>query len=250
MAKMEGRGMRQHIDTIPVWDAYKSGAECPLCELERKNEAAYVENFLGGSVMEPDTRVEVNQKGFCADHFRLLMGAGNKLGVALLAHTHLKETMEAVPGRGKRAPAGPLARLFPGGNRGAARNGAPRCVLCERLNVTMERYVLTLFHLWKSDPEFKRAFDASKGFCLPHYARVTGDAERHLSPALAAQFTADAARIQEENLTRLESELHWFTLKFDYRNADKPWGDSQDAVERTLLKLRGYRTGVEKTRLD
>ena len=33
------------------------------------------------------------------------------------------------------------------------------------------------------------------------------------------------------------------TLKFDYRNKDKPWGNSQDAVERAINKLRGKCVG-------
>lgn len=57
--------MREHLDTMPIWEAYRAGCECPLCEIRQKNEAMYIDNFLGASVMEPDTRVEVNQKGFC-----------------------------------------------------------------------------------------------------------------------------------------------------------------------------------------
>ena len=30
--------MSRHIDTIPVWDAYKTDCECPLCALMKKNE--------------------------------------------------------------------------------------------------------------------------------------------------------------------------------------------------------------------
>jgi hypothetical protein len=28
--------------------------------------------------------------------------------------------------------------------------------------------------------------------------------------------------LQRRNMERVEKELEWFTLKFDYRNADKP----------------------------
>ena len=45
--------MRYHIDTIPVWDAVKTGGECPLCILRRQAERTDVDRFLGGSVMEP-----------------------------------------------------------------------------------------------------------------------------------------------------------------------------------------------------
>lgn len=86
--------MRYHIDTIPVWDALKQQGECPLCALRRSIEAADVDRFLGGSVMEPDTRVRVNEKGFCQRHHVLLYAQQNRLGHALMTHTHLKETAE------------------------------------------------------------------------------------------------------------------------------------------------------------
>ena len=64
--------MRYHIDTIPVWDAMKLGGECPLCALRRKVELMDVDRYLGASVMEPDTRIQVNEKGFCQRHHKML----------------------------------------------------------------------------------------------------------------------------------------------------------------------------------
>ena len=52
-------------------------------------------------------------------------------------------------------------------------------------------------------------------------------------------FRAAVAAVELPNLKRIEGELEWFTLKFDYRNQDKPWGDSRDAVERSINKLQG-----------
>ena len=43
----------------------KLDGECLLCALERKTELGEAERYLGASVMEPDTRVQVNTKGFC-----------------------------------------------------------------------------------------------------------------------------------------------------------------------------------------
>ena len=41
------------------------------------------------------------------------------------------------------------------------------------------------------------------------------------------------------SLAQDEKDLEWFTLKFDYRNQDKPWGNSRNALERTVNRLRG-----------
>ena len=64
--------MRYHIDTIPVWDAMKLNGECLMCALERKTELGEAERYLGASVMEPDVRVKVNDKGFCRKHHAML----------------------------------------------------------------------------------------------------------------------------------------------------------------------------------
>ena len=34
--------MKEHIDTIPVNDAFNSGDECPFCYLERKAEQSTI----------------------------------------------------------------------------------------------------------------------------------------------------------------------------------------------------------------
>ncbi|GHU83026.1 hypothetical protein FACS1894196_2270 [Clostridia bacterium] len=220
--------MRYHIDTIPVWDAYRRDTECPLCDLRAATEQGYLEDFLGASVMEPSVRIEVNAKGFCAGHFARMLGMKNRLGLALMTHTHLKQTLQSID----KAPASPKRRAAPEPER-------ETCILCERLNFTMERYLYTVCHLWKTDAEFQKTFVASKGLCLPHYRQLLAMAAREMDARAAAAFTDALARVQRENMARIEKELEWFTLKFDYRNADKPWGTSKDAPERAIEKLRG-----------
>lgn len=225
--------MKQHIDTAPIWVAYKENGECPLCSIERDSERGYVGNFLGGSVMEPAVRIEVNEKGFCAAHFRMLYGAGNRLGVALMAHTYLKSTIERL----KRTDA-PKARLFARGGESPGASLTDSCILCDRLNAVMARYEDTLIHMWAHEAAFEEAFESSKGLCVKHYEHLLARAPGELSGKQLAQFVAALKRVTLENLSRVEQDLEWFTLKFDYRNQDKPWGNSRDAVERALNKLR------------
>ena len=76
--------MRYHIDTIPVWDAAKIDGECLLCALQRRVELQQIEYSLGASVMEPDVRIQVNKKGFCQHHQRMLFkGEVRALGETL-----------------------------------------------------------------------------------------------------------------------------------------------------------------------
>ena len=65
-----------------------------------------------------------------------------------------------------------------------------------------------------------------------------------------ADFAATLQKLMEENLSRVEKDLEWFTLKFDYRNADKPWNNSRDALERAVTKLRGWCVGAEPNPKD
>lgn len=244
--------MRQHIDTIPVWDAYKSDCECALCSIFKKSEEEYVENFLGASVMEPSRRVEVNDKGFCHKHFKLMFEAGNRLGLALMTDTYMKETIKKLQENAKKALDAAHTEAKKNVLMRVARKNADiqsaagetleiarRCVMCERLESVMERYIYTLLYMWKHETDFRKAFAASKGMCLEHYGRTLSMAQELLSGRELEEFVDVLTKIELENLDRVEKDLEWFTLKFDYRNKDKPWGNSQDAVERSINKMRG-----------
>ena len=251
--------MRYHIDTIPVWDALKLDGECPLCALRRQVERSEVERFLGGSVMEPDVRIQVNAKGFCPRHHALLYAQQNRLGHALMTHTHMRETRQAAEkildaaeqgAQGKDAPL--LKRAIGKGGQDAltaaadaldARTGT--CILCERLDGHMNRYAYTLLHLFTHDASFREAFEHGKGVCLRDAALLLRMAASELRGKDQAAFAACIHRLTADNMKRVEDELEWFTLKFDYRNADKPWNNSRDALERAVTKLRGWCLGAE-----
>nr|MDD6335283.1 DUF6062 family protein [bacterium] len=250
--------MRYHLDTIPVWDAYKEKAPCPLCRLMDRAEKSYVDNFLGGSVMEPDVRIEVNQKGFCRHHFGLLYAQRNRLGVALMAHTHLGETLKDLDKRLDGA-LGAVRRgvgLFDSGVLAKAnKNGAlpqalnrlkeatadpgKTCIICERLEETLGRYVYTLMCMYENESDFRKAFAESSGFCLPHFAIVLDRAPQHLHGRRLEDFLTTLITIEKAHLHRLSDELYGYTQQFDYVNAGKDFSASRDAVPRTLNALRG-----------
>lgn len=235
--------MKEHIDTIPLWDAFRQDCECPLCRLRSRNEANYREYFMGASVMEPNVRVETKKKGFCARHYGQMFRMSNRLGLALTTQTYLRDVIARVEADAKAREAAPKkAGLFGKKPAAAQPDGlegiADTCILCERLDTTMARYTETLFEVWKREKEFRALFSACKGFCLAHYALLLKEAPNRLSGQEQTDFISAAVKAEREALSRIDKELEWFTLKFDYRNADKPWGTSEDAVERTLDKLR------------
>lgn len=222
--------MRQHLDTAPVLEKMRAGGECPLCALKLENEASYAEYFLGGSVMEVSTRQEVNEKGFCAKHLKMLFDRNNRLGLALLESSHLKETVKRLKAR-------------PNVKRGLFQKRAeapkPSCALCDRLEATMRRYALTVAALWEMEKDFRPLIQNGKGFCLPHYEMIREEAHGALSGKALEEFVAALDGAELKNLERIISEVDWFAQKHDYRNADAPWGESRDSVERCMKKLRG-----------
>ena len=247
-----------HLDTIPVWDAFHANGECPICDMEKKLENQYLDGALGGSVMEPDARIEVNEKGFCANHLRKLYAQPHRLGLALMMHTHMRKMNEeavkleeavcnAVLREQSKNPlkrggdqilqkteyAKPVQELL--ANHSTHQES---CRICEQIAQNMERYYFTIFHLYKKDQQFAEYYQHGKGFCYKHYAELLGRAMKELHGEKQRQFLLDTIRMQQENRERLDKELEWFTLKFDYRNGDKPWGNSRDAVERAVNKVR------------
>ncbi len=251
--------MKYHIDTIPVWDAVKADGECPLCDIHRNKEEALVDSVLGGAVMEPDRRIETNREGFCPRHHRMLHEKQSRLAHALMSHTHLKDVLgdafdaqrhlqEAVAREqkktiGRRAAA---VLLRKGDASGAAREAAriirargKTCHMCRRMDETMKRYTASYVYLWEKEREFQEAVCASKGLCLEHYADVLDMAAELLSGEQLMALLERLPDVEMRKLEKIEKDLERFTQKFDYRNADKPWGESRDALERTMSALRG-----------
>lgn len=236
--------MQYHLDTIPVWEAMEKDSPCPLCALYKKCEETEIDRSLGGSVMEPDARIRVNERGICAKHHQQLFAMKNRLGHALLTDSHSKELLKKLQ---------ELDKLIPTAKKGLFAKKEDSlmqladmldkmgtgCVICEDIDMHMQRYFYTFIHLWKTDTAFRDKWESSKGVCLPHAAALLRHAHKHLGAAQHEAFAKSLLGLLRENLSEDEKDLEWFTLKFDYRNQDKPWGNSRNALERTINRLRG-----------
>lgn len=244
--------MQYHLDTIPVWEAMELNGDCPLCAIRRKTELTQLDRALGGSVMDPDTRIRVNEKGICPRHQQALFGMNNRLGQALMMDSHLMELIaKADKLRADFAPAG-KAGLFARKNTDATdalihalRDMSEGCVICDEIELHMGRYLYTFVHLLKTDKKFWDKWVASRGVCLPHAAELLACAKQHLNQQKLDELTQSVLEHLSDQLKLNQEDLHWFTLKFDYRNAEKPWGNSRNALERSVNHLRGWCLGDE-----
>lgn len=254
--------MKEKIYTIPVTEAFEQDSECPLCLLHSKLEEEYTDYYLGPALMEPDSRIDTNKKGFCRRHFELLYNRQeNRLGLALETHTHLKEKIDEIKklskeilkeANGKNTSGsiiGTLSGRFGSKSQSISpataaltamlTNMEKSCTICSRLEYTMDRYLDVIMYLWSKEASFRKVFDEKKGFCLIHLNMLISAAEKYLNPAESRKFLKLLMQQQIEHLERIEQELEWFTKKFDYRNNDAPWGNSKDALPRSIQKLKG-----------
>lgn len=244
--------MQYHLDTIPVWEAMELKGECPLCALERKTEREEVERTLGASVMEPDVRIRFNERGACRRHQQMLFAQQNRLGHALMMDSHVIEKLKALQKLQKQAQALAEAKnsLFSKSSSiqpviDQLQLMETHCVVCEAIDTHMARYRYTFLHLWKTSSDFRTAWQASNGICLPHLTALLQDARHGLSTAQQNAFAAEALEKLVTRLANDEKDLDWFTRKFDYRNQALPWGESKTATERAVNRLRGWCVGEE-----
>lgn len=233
--------MDEQLYSIPVNDAFGRDLECPICEMYERLQENAIDFTMGPSYMEDDVRMETNRTGFCGEHVKMLYAQQNRLGLALMLHTHMQEVIkqtEKLQKKGRTAGGG-LFKKSAGKSPVAAymETVGNSCYICDRIESTFMRYIDTVFYLYKRDSAFQEKFKKSKGFCNSHYGLLYEAAPRYLSGRDLEDFTVMLDKLYLENMKRVCDDLEWYTDKFDYRNADAPWKNSKDAVVRSVRKL-------------
>ena len=248
--------MKEKIYTIPVNEAFETSCECPLCWLEARLEQESIDYELGAAMMEADHREQSDKTGFCNKHLAMMFDKPNRLSLALVLDTR----MEAIRKELSKAKKDTINLCKSKGGLFKKNNGTDAtkafsdfltasgcgCMVCEKVNLTMDRYIDVLLYMWANDEEFKKKFDNSKGFCLKHAKSVVQMVPKSLKGNILNDFMNTLVEKEEKELERIQNDIHKFTLKFDYRNKDMDWGTAYDAPIRTIEKLVGYIQKEEK----
>lgn len=235
--------MKEKIYSIPVNDAFNAKCECPVCSMYKTLEDNAVEYTMGPSYMEDDTRALTDANGFCKRHMQMIYESGNKLGIALIMKTHFDRILKDIT---------PLSDTVQVKKRIFGKtevNGIERadyldklnnsCFGCNRINNVFDRYIDTIFFLWKGDSEFKEKFSKCQGFCNEHYSLLLKEAHKRLSGQALEDFCSVLSQLYISNMERVRDDLDWFINKFDYRYANEPWKNSKDAIPRAMTKTNG-----------
>ena len=238
--------MREHIDTVPVHEAFDSADECPFCYLERMAENKTVRYVLGpaASYMEPDVRAQTDKEGFCRAHFKKMYDYGNALGNALIMQTYyagLIEQLKVEIDCFELPPKKPLLGPWKGENEAIitwAKEKEHSCFVCNRLAYHMDRYFTTFFVLTK-EAEFRKKVEESKGFCMRHFSQLMEHAHNKLPGGQREWFYPTVLQLMRDNMIRVKEDLDAFVGMFDYRQAGKEHKNAKDAVSRAMEKLQG-----------
>lgn len=241
--------MKEKIYTIPVNEAFDESTKCPLCYLRQKLEKEAVDYALGAAMMEPDYRIVSNEKGYCNRHFSMMLPKKEKLSLALVLETHMDEVLKKLQTVNnelssiKEEKSSIFKRKASASPEGMAEKIADitsSCVICDKINSTMERFVGVVFYLWEKEEDFRQKLINSKGFCLPHLKILTDGAFKTLGKKKACEFLETVYEKEKAELYKLREDVHKFTLKFDYRNAGEKWGSEIDAPKRCIERLSSY----------
>lgn len=232
--------MLEKIYTIPINEQFDMCAAnkaegCPICRLYNYLENNELELILGAAMMEPDTRIKTNEKGFCSEHYKMMLQRKNRLGMALILESHLNETKQSFDEK-------MFDKLFRGVGSGPvdkikALNES--CYLCEKIDEVFEKMLENIVYLWDSEPDFVEKLRGQHLFCLPHFEMLTGIAKKVLPKKRFLECYKDLSAVTVTYFDELCKDVSWFCKKFDYRYENEPWGNSKDAIERSIAFLKG-----------
>lgn len=231
--------MKEQLFTIPVNDAFRTDCECPVCKLYENLEHESIEFVMGPSYMEDDVRMETNETGFCSYHVRKMYGYQNRLGLALMLHTHMQRTnqiIETLSKKGTVSKKGLFSKKDTDELSAYLEQLEHSCYICNRMERIFERYIETVLYCYEKDAEFRQVFNTGKGVCTSHFAVLREAACQKWSGSKLDSFINDLNRLYLDNMKRVTDDLEWFTDKFDYRNENAPWKNSKDALPRSIIK--------------
>lgn len=221
--------MQYHIQTTPIYDAFKSGCDCPMCEIYAKSSGRLVDQYLNEAVMEPEYRVQVNKFGFCVKHIKQLFEGKNKLGLALQLHTRTSSVMDKMN----------IADTFKQAKKQADEllKSVDSCVICNSVDEMMQRYAYTIAQMYTNEKDFVKLFRDSNGFCLPHYILLLNNSNK--AGGKIKEYLNDLTGLQLSTTAKINSDTDRFTQKFDYRNNGSGGVPDPNTIPGAIKKLKG-----------
>ena len=234
--------MKEHIHTIPVIEALRDPGLCAFCAMMKKLEENAVRFIMGPAYMEDDVRMKTNKTGFCKKHMEAMHKEQNRLGLALMLHTHVQELNKNVKSMADYVK---KPTIFGSSSDSYIQRLCEHlaatyedCYICQNIENIFDRYVDTFFSLWIKGGSEAQLIQSQKGYCLHHFTAILKYASK-LGAKKRKKFMNEILPAWQNHIQELETDLEWFTQKFDHSNKDEPWKNSRDALPRAIAILGG-----------
>ena len=88
--------MKEQLFTIPVGDAFRTDCECPVCKLYEDLEKNPLSLSWDQAIWKMMSVWKPMKLDFAATIFKKMYGYQNRLGLALMLHTHMKRTNDRI----------------------------------------------------------------------------------------------------------------------------------------------------------
>ena len=223
--------MRDSIYTIPISEVFEPKKGCPICAMRDTLEQRCVEYIMGAAMMEPDIRIETNRLGFCTEHFEQMLHQKNRLSLALMLESHLKELKAH-----NFKPILEKAHAKPKKREGM-KTVNDTCFVCEKIDWALSRMLGTAVELYGRDTAFRQLFSEQEELCLPHLELLLCAGADKLSKKEYPAFEKAALELVSKKFDEVSEDVSHFCKMFDYRNAGGDWGNSRDSIERAIRLL-------------
>ncbi len=233
--------MVESIYTIPLTDAMDEDTPCMFCYLEEKLEQEQIEYALGAAMMEPDFRILSNEKGYCRHHAKMMVNAQKALPLALVNDTRCEEVLKKL----KSLDTSKKGGLFKKGQSFCddfcqmSDALASTCLICERIEKTMDKFTNTFWYLYGKEPDFRQKFLSGKGVCIHHLQGLT-KALANVSATKRETFAKELYELELKVLEHEKEQVHGFTKQFDYRSDKGEWNVARDAHILCAGRLSGF----------
>ena len=233
--------MVESIYTIPLTEALDENCDCMFCYLEEKLEREQIEYALGAAMMEPDFRILSNEKGYCRHHIGMMARSKKALPLALVMDTRCDTVLKRIK---ESCDFNKKGGLFKKGKsnydslKDAVCDLSGTCLVCERVEKTMEKFMNTFWYLYGKEPDFKNRFLSGKGVCINHFSKLLC-ALSSVSGGKRETFLKEIYDFEMKVLEHEKEEVFGFTKMFDYRNEKGEWNVKKDAHLNCAARLSG-----------
>ena len=233
--------MVESIYTIPLTEALDENCDCLFCYLEEKIEREQIEYALGAAMMEPDFRILSNEKGYCRHHIGMMARSKKALPLALVLDTRCDEVLKKLKESDTFTKKSGLFKKEKSAYetvKNTANKLASTCLVCERIEKTMEKFMNTFWYLYNKEPEFKNRFLSGKGVCVNHFSGLL-NALDSVSGSKKETFAKELFDFELKVLEREKEEVAGFSKMFDYRSEKSEWTVAKDAHLNCAARLSG-----------